>query len=343
MLVLALTVLAVMLSSGLCSGTEAALFSVTEVGARQAHEQGRRGSVALLHVRGHMKRPIATIVVLNNVANILGSVMVGSIAAQQLGNAWLGLFSAVLTLLIIVFSEIIPKTLGERHAISVALLTAAPLLAVTRLLTPINWFIERITTPFTRGSGDKTTNEGEIRLLAQMGRSQGVIEEDEAEMIQRVFKLNDTTAKDLMTPRVAMTCFRGELTLGEARQELIDSQHSRLVVVGRTRDEVIGVALKSEILAAMVDDAFHTTISDYTKPARTVDEGVKADRLLDSFQAWKSHLAVVLGAYGGVSGVATLEDVLEVLTGEIMDETDSDEDMREVARAAKRRADETAS
>ena len=332
MIALALTVIGVMLASAICSGTEAALFSVTTVRARQAAEENHRGSKALLTVREDMKRPIATIVILNNIANIVGSIMVGSIAAEVLGSQWLGAFSAGLTFLIIVFSEIIPKTMGERHALRVSLLAAGPLLALTQVMRPLNWLIERITAPFTKGGRDLVTNEGEIRLLAEMGGNAGVIEEDEAQMIKQVFKLNDTTATDVMTPRIAMTYLKGHLTLAEARDDIIASQHSRIVVVGETRDEVIGVALKIEILTAMVEGAYETPVSRYSQPARFVNEDAKADNLLDFFQRTRQHLAVVVDGYGGVSGIVTLEDVLEVLTGEIMDETDRAEDMQQVAR-----------
>jgi len=257
---------------------------------------------------------------------------VGSMAGEALGSRWLGLFSALLTLLIIVFSEIIPKTLGERHALRVSLMAAGPLLALTQLMRPLNWLIEQITAPFTRGGAALVTNEGEIRLLAEMGGDAGIIEEDEAEMIKQVFKLNDTTAKEVMTPRVAMTYLKGHLSLGEARDDIIASQHSRIVVVGETRDEIIGIVLKNEILTAMVQGAFDTPVSQYTQPARFVNEDAQADNLLDAFQRTRQHLAVVLDGYGGVSGIVSLEDVLEVLTGEIMDETDRAEDMQQVAR-----------
>ncbi len=121
-------------------------------------------------------------------------------------------------------------------------------------------------------------------------------------------------------------------TLAEAREYIIESQHSRLVVVGETRDEIVGVALRTEILTAMVEGAFDTLVSQYTQPARFVEEDAQADDLLQSFQLTRQHLAVVVDAYGGVSGIVTLEDVLEVLTGEIMDETDRAEDMQQVAR-----------
>ena len=217
MISLTLAILVVLVSSAFCSGTEAALFSVSMVKARKAQESKRYGARQLVQILENMNRPIATIVVLNNIANIVGSITIGALAAKALGSEWLGIFSGVLTLLIIIFSEIIPKTWGEHYSEQVALKVAPSILLMTRILSPVVWFLERITAPITRGKTNLTTNEGEIRLLAQIGLDEGVIEDDEAKMLQQVFKLNDTTAKDLMTPRIAMTYLNGSDALKDAK------------------------------------------------------------------------------------------------------------------------------
>ena len=252
MIPLILAVLVVLVASAFCSGTEAALFSVSMVKARKAQENNRYGAKQLVQILENMNRPIATIVVLNNIANIVGSITVGALASHALGSQWLGIFSGVLTLLII-FSEIIPKTLGEHYSERVALKVAPSILLMTKILTPVVWLLERITAPITQGKTNLTTNEGEIRLLAQIGQDEGVIEDDEAEMLQQVFKLNDTTAQDLMTPRIAMTYLNGADTLQDAKDFIINSQHSRLIIVDDTPDKVIGFALKSQLLAALIN------------------------------------------------------------------------------------------
>ena len=329
---LASLVLIVLCGSAICSSSEAALFSVSPIKVRQLAQSRNPSALALLAIREKMNRPIATLVILNNVFNIIGSIVIGSTAATLLGDTWLGLFSAFLTFLIIIFGEIIPKTLGERYAESLALLIAVPVTWLTLLFTPLVWMMEKVTAPFTQGKKQPTTNEAEIQLLANIGREEGIIEDDEAEMIQGVFRLNDLTAVDVMTPRVAVTYLHGGLTLAECKQKILGSQHTRLIVVEDSIDKVIGVALKDELLSAMIEGKNTQKVATLTREVRFVPEMVRADKLLKAFQENREHLMVVVDEYGGVAGVVTLEDVLEVLTGEIVDETDRIVDLQEIAR-----------
>ncbi len=318
--------------SALCSGAEAALFSISLVRVRQAAEGGGAAARALLQIRANMGRPISTIVVINNIANIGGSIVIGDLAANIFGNRWIGLFSAGLTLAVIIFAEIIPKTLGERYANSIALLVAPPVRILTIIFTPIVWLIERLVAPIVGGSKGPTTNEAEIRLLARIGQQEGIIERDESEMIERVFRLNDTVAGHIMTPRVSLTYLYADDTLEEARERILTSEHSRLIVVGASIDEVRGIALRNELLAALLAGREHEPVAEVMRPANFIPASVRADKLLQVFRQTRQHLAVVIDEYGGVAGVVTLEDVLEVLTGEIVDETDRVADLQAEAR-----------
>ena len=327
------TVLLVLVSSGLCSGTEAALFSVPLVRVRQLSEESARGSQALLAVRQAMSRPIATIVVLNNIANIVGSIVVGAMAARVLGDRWMGLFSGGLTFLVILCAEIIPKTLGERHAERFGLIVAGPVLFLTRMLTPLMWAIEQITAQVVRGEVGPTTNEGEIKLLARIGAQEGVLEATESRIVERAFRLNDQVAADIMTPRVALTYLKGEQTLDAVREGILDSQHSRIVVIGRDVDDVLGVALKDDLLRALVIGQGQTQVKEHARPARYMPKGTRGDTLLQHFLSTRDHLAIAVDEFGGVAGVVTLEDVLETITGEIVDETDRVVDLQQAARS----------
>jgi CBS domain containing-hemolysin-like protein len=151
-------------------------------------------------------------------------------------------------------------------------------------------------------------------------------------MIQRIFDLNDMTAADLMTPRVTMTYLKGDMTLAEARDTVIASQHSRIVVIQDTPDDVLGVVFKDELLSAMIEEKYEHAVAEFVREARFVPETIRADHLLPMFQKTRRHLAVVVGPYGGISGVVTLEDVLEVVTGEIVDESDTVENLQEFAK-----------
>ncbi len=332
MLQLIIIVVFVLLGSAVCSGTETALFSVSTLRVRQLAQSNNPSAVALLAIRENMNRPIATIVILNNTFNIIGSILMGSIATQVLGYQWLGVFSGLLTFLIIIFGEIIPKTIGERYSEKIAMSVAIPVTGLSIAFTPLVWILENVTAPFSKGKKRPTTNEAEIKLLADIGKQEGIIESDEAEMIQRVFRLNDVTSSDLMTPRIMLTSIKGDLTLAEGKNDIITSQHTRIIVTDDSIDQVIGYALKQSLLTAMVEGNSDQKIATMARKAYFVPESIRADKLLKHFIEAREHLAVVVDEYGNVAGVITLEDVLEVITGEIVDETDRTVDLQQIAR-----------
>ena len=337
MISLIIAVLVVLLSSALCSGAEASLFSISMVKVQQLASTKTKSALALLSIRNDMNRPIATIVVLNNIANIVGSVVVGGIATTVLGSQWLGVFSGALTFLVIIFSEIIPKTLGEQHAESISLKVALPIIFLSKLLTPLLWCIERITIPLTgKNSEGFKTNESEIKLLASIGGEEGFIEAKESDIIKRAFELNNTTAKMLMTPRVTMTYIHFNSSLEEVKEEVIESEHSRIVVTGDSIDDLKGIVLKQDLLIALVQNKGNKQVNEFVKPAQLIEETTTAEELLNLFQESHKHLGVVTDEYGGISGVVTLEDVLEILTGEIVDETDKTVDLQVRAKENKK-------
>jgi CBS domain containing-hemolysin-like protein len=329
------TVLVVLIGSALCSGSETALLSVPGVRARQLAAEGSRRGRTLLSIKERIARPISAIVVLNNVFNIVGSIAVGSVAVSTFGQRWVGVVSGVLTFLVILFAEIVPKTLGERYAERVALWVAIPVRGLTTALTPLVVLFELLTRPLTRGDRGPSTTESEIRLLADIARSEGIIEDDEVEMIQRVFQLNDRTARELATPRTALTWLDADQRVLDVRDEILRSEHSRIVVAAGDLDEVVGIALKQDLLRALLEDA-DTTVADHVRPVEAVPWLIRADELLQRFRRQQEHLAIVIDEYGGTLGVVTLEDVIEVLTGPIVDETDRRPDLRDYARARAR-------
>jgi CBS domain containing-hemolysin-like protein len=199
-------------------------------------------------------------------------------------------------------------------------------------MTPLVWLVEWVTSPITRGRPFPTTNEAEIKMLTQIGQQEGIIERDESEMIHRVFLLNDVTAADLMTPRVSTTSILAENTLHEAQNDIVASPHSRIVITGESPDDVYGIALKSELLTAIVAGKGTAPVADFIRDVQFIPPSVSADRLLQAFRRSRQHLAIVIDEFGGVAGVVTLEDVLETLTGDIVDETDRIVDLRAAAR-----------
>ncbi len=334
---LAIAVLVMLIGSAICSGTETALLSVPILKARQLAQSRKPRALALLSIRQKVNRPIATIVILNNLFNIVGSIVIGSLAANVFGDALLGVFSGILTFLVIVFAEILPKTLAEQHAQQIALMMAIPVKALTWLMTPFVVMLERITAPFTRSNRLPTTNETEIKLLASIGYQEGIIEEDEAEMIRRVFRLNDIQAAHIMTPRVELTYLPGDVAIAQLKDDILTSPHSRMLLIEEDIDHIQGVALKDDLLTALIENQGEQPARSLKRNIRFIAESERADKLLQEFQTNREHIAVVVDEFGGVSGVVTLEDILEELTGEIVDETDVNVDLQALARQRRKR------
>ncbi len=323
-------VLIILSGSALFSCVEAALFSISLCQAKVLAEKKKRGSASLVAVKTNIRRPITVIVILNNAFNVVGSIIVGAMAANLLGGIWIGVVSAILTFLVIIVGEIIPKTIGENYAEPIALFVAAPLLASTKLFLPVIWVIEKITSPFAGKS--RMVSEEEIRILSHLGHLEGSIEKDEQEMIQKVFRLNDLSARNIMTPRTVIEAFEADKTLRELENEIYSVSHSRLPVFNEDLDDIVGICHQRNLLIALGKDQKEKKISDFMEEPKSVSEKMKADELLPFFQNRRCHLAIVKDEFGGTSGVVTLEDVLEQLVGEIIDETDEEIDMRIKAR-----------
>jgi len=323
-------IIVVVLGSACFSGLEASLFAISHSKVELLRQQKRRGSLSLYKIKEKMSRPITAIVIGNNIFNIVGSIYVGYVAANVLGGAALGLVSAVLTLLIIVFGEIVPKTLGSNYAEPVALFCAPGLLLLTKILFPVVWFFEKATNRFV--TARTMVSEEEIQMMSHLGSLEGSIEHDEREMIKNVFTLNDLTARDIMTPRTVMDSLQKDIAIGSIRTDLFDEAFSRIPVYGKDTDDIVGVVYRIELLAALARGQDSRVVEEFTQDIMFVDEKMRVDHLLQLFQKKRTHIAVVKSEFGGTSGLVTLEDVLEELVGEIVDETDEIVDPREEAR-----------
>ncbi len=319
---LLLAVLAVLIASALASGTEAALFAVGTPEVLAAVDKRRRGAKTLRRLQRDLTRPIMAIVIWNNIANIGGSILVGSLAAKQLGSGWLGAFSALLTFLVILFSEIIPKTLGERNALTVGLMIAQPVTLLTKALFPFIVLVELLVRPIAPPA-DRKTSEDEIRALTRQGGREGVIEADENELIQRVFRMNDTTAGMILTPMPQVDSLEASKLIGDLSTWARDVTHTRIPLhIADDITEVVGVVNVRWILQALADGRQDQPVAALAQDPWFVPSSMAVDDLLREFQTRKQHLAVVVDGLGTLQGVVTLEDVLEELVGEIEDETD---------------------
>jgi CBS domain containing-hemolysin-like protein len=239
-----------------------------------------------------------------------------------------GIISAVLTLLVILFAEIIPKTIGESRHAQVSLLTAPVVLFLTKLFLPGIWITEKITKPISNllGTHSAITSEEEILALAELGRKTGVIDERENDLIQRIFELNDVTAWDIMTPLARVDALDMNRTLVEVKDDVMNFTHTRIPVYEGSLNQIMGVVHVGDLLKAMAEDKMNIKVGSLAKEASFIPDSNRGSDLLHHFKQSKQHLVIVMNAFDTVLGVLSLEDVLEELVGDIVDETDVEQE-----------------
>ncbi|SAY38990.1 CNNM domain-containing protein [Candidatus Synechococcus spongiarum] len=311
---------ALLLGSAFCSGSEAAIMTTTPLQVQDLCRRGVPGANSLKRLRLQLGRTLAAVVVINNMFNTFGSIMLGSFASwiivEQLAlpNQWLAVFSTLFTLLVIVVGEIVPKALGARFNVQVSLVVAPILLRLTRLLLPLVWILERLVPALTAQS-THITDEAEIRLLTRLGHQQGRIEADEAAMIGKVFQLNDLRASELMMPRVAAPTLAGSARLASVEALLLERDDPWWVILGEEVDHVLGVASREALLAALVQGRGECSLAVLSEPVVFVPEMIRADQLLMDFRHHSNRVRVVVDEFGGFAGVIGADAVLTWLAG----------------------------
>lgn len=323
MVQLIILIIIVIFLSGIFSSLEAALFAVPQSRVELFKSQKKAGAKSLYNIKKRVSRTIIVLVIGNNITNIAGSIFVGAIAADVLGHQLLGVISGVLTFLIIIFGEIIPKTIGENYSDKIALFVAPFLWTMTKVFTPVIWFLELFTKHFIRPH--TIVSEEEIKIMSHIGLLHGSIEKDEQEMIKNTFALNDIEARDIMTTRDEMECLEIDEIVGKIEEKIYETSFpSRLPVYKNSLDNIKGVVQWQDLITALARDEKKKTVGDFINKPLFVLPTMKADDLLPLFQRKKTHMAIVRDNNDKVLGLVTLEDVLEQLVGDITDETDED-------------------
>jgi len=315
--VLGILVLVVLSGSAICSCVEAALLAVNPIRVYELAKNSnpQKSAAILVKLKKKIGRTLTVITIMNNGFNIFGSVMLGSYAAFVLKDIIsLPFFSIILTTLILLLGEILPKSIGTRFALKIGLASAPLLQLIGFIMRPLVLLLEKLLPVITEES-EITTNEEEIRQMATLGSQKGKIEEDEAAMISKVFQLNDLTARDLMTPRVAAPTIDGAKKLEDLRSEIIKNNDLWLVVLGEEVDKILGVISREKLLTELLNGNLKVKPSEICESVEYVPEMIRIDRLLSSFDKDKKSLRIVVDEFGGFVGVIGAEAVLAVLAG----------------------------
>ena len=328
--------------SFLCSIAEAVILSTTSAHITVLEKEGKKSGRLLRELKAQISKPLAAILTLNTVAHTVGAAGVGAQSATVFGSAYLGVASAVLTLLILVFSEIIPKTLGAHYWRQLAPLTGYVLNALVFILYPFVILSEFLTRRLTNEPTHTGFSRQEFAAMAELSVEEGQLEEQESVIFKNLLRLRKTPIADAMTPRTVVFSLPEDLRVTDFFHSYDHHQFSRIPIYANNRDAVTGFVLRSDLLLAQARGHSDTQLKDYLRTLPVLLATMSLSRAFDVFIRQKAHIMLVVDEYGGVKGLLTLEDLIETLLGlEIVDEGDKDIDMQKLARDLwKRRAKE---
>lgn len=321
--------------SHLCSVLESVLLSTPLSFINNLEQQNVPGAARLKKMKSEIDRPISSILVINTIANTVGASLVGSEAAMLFSSTGVGVVSAVFTFCVLLFSEIIPKTIGSTYWRQLALPASKVIRAYIFITYPLVLLIERVTRFISNGSSTVSMSREEVAAVVTTGAEEGVLEKEENKMIQNLLKLDQFTAHEIMTPSSVVTMAERQQTIREFYQSDDFGTFSRIPLYDADNDEyVTGYVLKQEILERMARDEFDTKLSELERPVLTFSEDESVSNIWERLLEKKEHISVVIDEYGSMRGIVTMEDCIETMLGtEIVDEKDEVVDMQELAKA----------
>ena len=284
-------------------------------------------------MRQKVDRPIAAVLSLNTIANTGGGALAGALAAGVFGASRIWVFSVVFTLAILLFSEVLPKTVGVVYARALAPLVARPLAWLVAFFRPLIALTQLATRAVRSESQEHRISDDELLTMVRLGLRSGDFRPHEARVIQNVLALERRTVSEIMTPRPVVFLLGAAVTVRDAAAMAELDEYSRIPVYASDPEELVGVVHKVDILKAVAEDRFETTLEKMMRPINFVVAAAPLDQVLRTFLARRGHMLAVIDEFGGFAGIVTLEDVLEELIGrEIVDEFDQITDLRAFAR-----------
>jgi CBS domain containing-hemolysin-like protein len=319
--------------SFLCSVWEAVLLSTPVSHLQVMADAGKASGRRLLEMRRRIERPVTAILTLNTVAHTVGAAGAGAEATEIFGSRWFGFASAILTVLILVFSEIIPKTIGTAYCRQLAGVTGHSLGVLVVVLAPVIAVLEQITRLVRPRRRGPTVTRAELGALARVGAEEGQLDESEKLILENLMRLDLVKVRDVMTPRAIMFALPASLTVGGALDGPEQLGFSRIPVYGRDHDDVKGYVLRHDVFERAAAGKREERIGVLARPIASISLGSSVAQALQRFISDKDHLFLVVDEFGGTAGLIALEDALETLLGrEIVDESDTVADLQALAR-----------
>jgi len=323
-------VLGLLALSAFFSSSETAMMAVNKIRIRNLADAGLSSAQTLMKVLDNQPKMLSAILIGNNIVNISASSLSTIVVTRAFGDMYVGVGTGILTLLVLIFGEITPKTSATLYSETMALRFAKPIYMIMQVLTPVIFIVDKLSQGVLRllhvdpNKKQDAITEDELRTIVEVSHEEGVIESDEKKMIYNVFDFGDSVAKDIMVPRIDMTFIDVNATFSEVIEVFREVKYTRYPVYEETTDNVIGIINIKDLLLTENQKKF--CIRDYLREPLYTYEFKKTAELMVELRKTQNNIAIVLDEYGATAGLITLEDMLEEIVGEIRDEYDEDEE-----------------
>lgn len=314
--------------SAFFSASEVAFLSLSDAKVDSMVRKKLPGATRVKKLKANNRRILITILIGNNIVNIASASLATVVTTEMFASAAIGITTGVMTLVVLIFGEIIPKSYANNNPKKFAIFSSLALTILFWLVLPITIIFEWLATVLAGKQTDQHTSEEELRSMAEKSAKHGVIGHSEGQMIQKLFQFNDITAEDIMTPRVNIVYLDQDMTIPNAVKLIKKNVHTRFPIIDETPDEVVGfIHSRDVLLESLSKSKKKNTLKKCMRPILTIPKQMRIDAVLKEFQKRQVHIAVVLDEYGGTEGIVTLEDVIEELVGEITDEHDVEDNI----------------
>ena len=310
--------------SALFSGIETALMSVSNIKVKALVKQKKKGSCVLQKLKQNPHKLIITILIGNNIVNIAASAIATVMFTEIFGSSGVGIATGAMTFLILVFGEITPKTFAAGNAVRISLTVARPIQILSIILAPLVWIFEKISKFMSRILGSKTETKlsgAELETIVTMGKKEGLLDKEAAEIMHNVLKLEGTTAEEIMTPRINMTMLDGNKKINEVLDFIVKTPYSRYPVYTEKESKIDGIIDIDDVLRLVRDKKLSRKVKSILRPVLFVPETKEVDDLLTELEGKEVPMAIVVDEYEDVEGLVTVEDILEEIVGDIFDKS----------------------
>lgn len=322
-----------LLVSFVCSISESVLLSTPQAFLSVEQDKGNPWATHFIEMKNNIDKPLSAILSLNTVAHTIGAAGVGAQAVKLFGEASFGLVSALLTILILIITEIIPKTIGARYWRRLSMATSVLIRAMIFISYPLVLMSARITKVFSKNASEQTTSREEFAAIASIGANEGVFSEKEHKIIQNILMLKNMKVTQIMTPRVVVSVANGDMPLTEFLKSKEYLKFSRIPIYSGQDENITGYVIRQTVLEKLAEDKHSVKLKDIGREILIVPNSITLFALWEKLLAEKEHISLIVDEYGGMDGIVTMEDIIETFLGlEIVDEKDTVTDMQKYAR-----------